>query len=115
MHHFLVPHAPQKRKPWWEIEWSEEHEKETMERLSRLKMWNWMPEAKMKDLVEGIRENPAILDALEAEEKTKPMMLEAQQQAAAEGRTFNVEDIQRMGMRAHQHTFDEKDKKPEKK
>lgn len=82
----------QKKQPW-EIDWDQSDEDEAIERLSRLEMFKHMDPTMLEGMMQAIRKDKTMLDALEGEEKMKKVMADA----TADGSTLTLGDMKRIG------------------
>ena len=97
------PMLDRKELPEWEVEWDQYQEEETLERLSRLPMWDTMSPDMLQKMVSRIRRDPGMLDMLEGEARSMAQMKEMQ---GPNGEMPTLRQLREIGMDTAMHKFD---------
>jgi len=101
------PMLDRKELPEWEVEWDQYQEEETLERLSRLPMWETMGPDMLQKMVSRIRRDPGLLDLLEGEARSMAQMADMK---GPNGEMPTLRQLREIGMDTQMHRFDKSKK-----
>jgi len=86
----------------WEVEWDQEMEVEALERLRQLPLWNSMTPEMLDNMMNRIRSNPKVLDAIEGETNSLKGLKD---QFGPNGEMPDMDVMRSAGMNMKMHKF----------